>query len=230
MFNNKFEYMVYKLVQCIIFDSKEDYSDYFDVYEFNIMISLKNILSMYVKNGYLDKNAKENVYKFLTKAREYKDDNYEERIKIINEIISIINSQQNNFSENFYRLELQKRRNSYKYLYNFWNEVIQDEINNQREQVNDSIAFDLYVLEAFMEDLSDEEFIKDYLPDLEENIYFYESLNVMLEEYPQIFKELTAYNRAICILNKNTYDSGNKKVYKENKRIVNKIKSKIKKV
>lgn len=144
---------------------------------------------------------------------------------MINEIISILNSSPEHMSKEFYRIQLAKRKDNKKYLYDYPIDVIDKEIPN----ANRSICNDAIVLLSHAETTSDEDFIQGWLPDLTLNLFYYESINTILDECPEMFKNQTFYNRFICVLNRNNELSKNE-TYKTNKKFVKEVNRKIKKV
>lgn len=77
--------------------------------------------------------------------------------------------------------------------------------------------------------VNDEAFIKEFLPSLTMQLFYYESINTILDECPQIFKDQTFYNRFVYVLNRNN-ELSNNKLYNNGKKIINKVNKKIKKV
>lgn len=220
-------YKMRKLLYNVIFNLYEnDYMDDPRMFHLTFIESLKNIIEYHIQNNDLSKEIKNNINKFLSQAREYKDEDREKRINIINDIIVMMNKQQIE-SLVFYRIELAKRRKDFKYIFKYPDELIKSQIDD----INDSICHDLYVLISHTNDTSDEEFINEYLPYLKDSAVYYESLNAIFKENPMVFKDKTFYNRMICVLNLNN------EIYKEDKemidlnnKLVKKIDRKIKKL
>lgn len=158
------------------------------------------------------------MYRFLLDARDIQDEDREERFGIINDIITVLNNAKEDENLTFYRVELAKRRRDIKYFFKNIDEIL-DEINN----VTKSILYDSVVLVALTEDTTDDEFINDYLSDLSKNLFYLESINAILNEYPKIFENLMVYNRNICVLNCLSTD-----IVKSNKKLIKKIDKKLK--
>jgi len=210
-----------KLIYSIIFnDNLINYYDWFnDLY---FLDSLKNIVEEHTKHNYLGQKVKNNIYNFLQKIREYKDDKRVERINIINEIIKLLNTQIKDKSLVFYSLELYKRRCDRNYLFKIPNDVIINEIPN----VHTSICFDVQILASHL-DATEEDFQNVFFPLLIDCEYYYESLNAILYENPEIFRNELFYNRMNRILNYNNklYEDTNKEKYmkKANKIMLKRI-------
>lgn len=188
------------------------------------MYSLKNIVEYHTKNNDFSEPVKDNIRNFLYQAREYQDEHRKERIDIINEIIGLINTQEKDESLIYYRLQLYDRSNQFKYLFKATKAEIIKEIDN----VHDSICFDLFVLVSHSTDVSEEEFIKEYLPVLKSTDLYYESLNMILKENPIVFKDQLFYNRMMCVLEYNNLMHDELVEY--NERLVKKINKKTKKI
>lgn len=186
---------------------------------------MKIIIEKYCKLGYFNRELKNSVHDYLVEARSIKSEDYEYRVNLINEIISILNSSPENISSIFYRSQLAKRKDNKKYLYGYLTDVIEKEIPD----TNRSICNDAIVLLSHAETTSDEDFIQGWLPDLTLNLFYYESINTILDECPEMFKNQTFYNRFICVLNRNNELSKNE-TYKTNKKFVKEVNRKIKKV
>ena len=105
---------------------------------------------------------------------------------------------------------------------------IKNLIISQINNIHDSICNDLFVLVSHSSNVSDEEFIKEYLTELKDSDLYYESLNVILKENPLVFKDQLFYNRMICVLEYNNL------IYEDlveyNQKLVKKIDKKVKKI
>lgn len=219
------QYKIRKLIDQIIFDFyEENYEEQPDIFNLNILKSLEIIVKYYTSQNDLSKSVIENVYKFLTVAREYNDENKNERIEIINNIIRLMNGQKRDESLTFYRIQLYNRTKEFRYLFKASNAEIINEIDN----IHSSICNDLVVLISHSNDVSDMDFINEYLPELKDSALYYESLNVILKENPAIFKDSLFYNRMICILEFNNliYED----IVEYNEKLVKRIDKKIKKL
>ena len=217
-------YKMRKLIYEIMFNFYEDnYKEDPSMFDLFTIESLRNIVEFHVKNNDLSKDVINNINKFLFQAREYKDENREKRIELINETIRIMNNQEKDESLMFYRFQLFDRTGDYKYFFKVTNAEIINEIN----YIHDSICNDLFVLVSHTEEVDDMEFVNEYLPYLKDSDLYYESLNMILKENPIVFKNQTFYNRMICVLEYNNlkYDD----LVNYNKKLVKRINKKIKK-
>lgn len=212
-------YICTKYIRSMIFSiGNIDYGKQMDFYDVGVLSDMRDGLSILTKDECLIKLVKDNLYRFLSDARDIYDEDREERLKIINEIITILNIAKEDENLTFYRVELAKRRRDIKYLLKNINEI-EEAINN----VIKSILYDSVVLVALTEDTTDDEFINDCLSDLSKNPFYLESINAILNEYPKIFEDLTFYNRNICVLNCLSKD-----IVKSNKKLIKKMDKKLK--
>lgn len=215
-------YRTRKLINNIIFNFYEnDYEEDPECFDLLIVESLKNIVEYYANNNFLSEAVKNNIYNYLTQAREYEDDNKKQRLELINDIIGIVNSQKKDESIIFYKIELYKRRKRIGDLLELDDKKIEKEIEN----VHDSICHDLWVITSHTDDATSEEvFQSEYLPYFKDSNFYYESLNAMLDENPIVFQNQTFYNRMMQVINlNNSLYNDNKKVLNMNKKILKKI-------
>lgn len=221
-------YKTRKMLYEIMFNfEKIDYTEDPDIFDLVIIESIRNIVKYHTSNGHLIESVKGNINEFLSQARYHFDSNRIERIKLINEIIVLMNSQINDEHLLFYRFQLYYRTKQFRYLFKATN----DEIKKEIPHVHDSICHDLYVISSHSDEFTDEDFIKDALPYLQDSNLYYESLNMILRENPIIFKDLTFYNRMMCILNKNNdIYKRDKEMIKHNKKLVKRINEKTKRI
>lgn len=219
------KYKTRKLVYQIMFDFYEDnnHEDPF-MFDLNIIKSLETIVEYHTSQNDLSASVMDNINKFLMAAREYKDENRNERIEIINNIIRLMNSQEKDQSLIFYRMQLHTRTKEFKYLFKASDAEIIKEIDN----VHDSICHDLFVLVSHSTDVSDEDFVKEYLPELKDSDLYYESINTILKENPIVFKDQLFYNRMICVLEYNNIMYQDLVEY--NEKLVKKIDKRIKRI
>ena len=214
-------YKLRKLIYYIIFNSCiEDYEESNDMFDIVILESLRNIVEFHVGRGDLSKDVKNNINNFLRLARDINDENRNERIKICNEIIRIINSNDLDKSILFYRLELQKRTRDFGYIIKYSDDKVIEDI----ELVHDSICDDFFIMTSHTDNIEEEIFKTEFLPNFINSDAYYDSLNAILEENPSVFKNETFYNRMLQVLNLNKEIYNNdKKITKYNKKLINKI-------
>ena len=205
-------YRTRKLINNIIFNFYEnDYEEDPECFDLLIVESLKNIVEYYANNNFLSEAVKNNIYNYLTQAREYEDDNKKQRLELINDIIGIVNSQKKDESIIFYKIELYKRRKRIGDLLELDDKKIEKEIEN----VHDSICHDLWVITSHTDDATSEEvFQSEYLPYFKDSNFYYESLNAMLDENPIVFQNQTFYNRMMQVINLNN------SLYNDNKKVL----------
>ena len=219
------KYKTRKLVYQIMFDFYEnDYEKQTDLFDLNIIKSLEIIVEYHTSQNDLSKDVINHINSFLMAARDYQDEKRNERIEIINRIITLMNNQEKDESLIFYRMQLHTRTKEFKYLFKTTNAEIIKEINN----VHDSICHDLFVLVSHSTDVSDMEFVNEYLPELKDSDLYYESINTILKENPIVFKDQLFYNRMICVLEYNNLMYQDLVEY--NEKLVKRIDKKIKKI
>lgn len=227
--NNEFlECQTTLLIKAIIFNTEDDdYKNEEDIFDLIFMESFSNIVKFYVENNAFSEKIKDNIRNYLYKAREYKDNNRDKRIDIINEIIITLNSQKEDNSLGFYRFELYKRRRDLKLAIKSDNDTIKKEI----DAIHDSICGDLYVIYTHSDSINDQKFITEHLPNLSNSAMYYESINALLMDHPYVFKDRLFYNRMMCILNlNNELYSDDKEMINLNKKLVKKVDKKVKRI
>jgi len=216
------------LINAIIFNLEdEEYENKEDIFDLVFMRSFLNVVKYYVDNNSFSEKIKDNIRNYLFKAREYKDNNRDKRIDIINEIIITLNNQKEDNSLGFYRLELYKRRRDLKFAIKADNDTIKKEI----DAIHDSICGDLYVIYTHSDSISDQKFINEHLPNLSNSAMYYESINALIMDYPYIFKDRIFYNRMMCVLNlNNELYNDDKEMINLNKKLVKKVNRKVKRI
>ena len=158
-------------------------------------------------------------------ARDIEDENRNERIKVCNEIIRILNSNDLDKSILFYRIELQKRTRDFGYIIKYSDDKVIEDI----ELVHDSICNDFFIMTSHTSDIEDSVFKQEFLPSFVNSDAYYDSLNAILEENPSVFRDEIFYNRMLEVLNFNKEIYNNdRKITKYNKKLINKINRKIK--
>lgn len=220
MNNNITNYMIKKIVESIMFDLNfKDYNEAPNLFDITIMYGLKDLVKFYTHNNCLSKEVISNVQKYLMEARLFKDENREHRNNIINDIITLLNTQKKDESILFYRIELYQRTNDYKFLTKYSDELIKSNIN----KVHNYICNDLIILNGHLDITSNDVFICSYLPKyLKDEKLYYQSILKILKENPFVFKDETFYARVIYILD--NYMCDNKYQLKSNEKIKKRIK------
>ena len=224
MYEDLITYRMRKVIYSVIFNFYEN--DYEDKEDFNLITveSLRNVVEYLTSENYLSESVKENIHNYLTRARFFEDENRAKRMELVNDTIGFLNTQKEDNSLIFYRLQLFDRRKEFRYLFKATNEEIKKEIEN----VHDSICNDLYVLIGQSELTSDEDFEKEYLPYFKNTNIYYESLNMFLKENPRVFKDEIFYSRMMKVINLNNELCNDKEIIKMNKKLLKKIDRKIK--
>lgn len=216
-------YVTRKLIDSIMFDFYDNnYKEDPCMFDLIILECLKSVVEARVKDGDLSKAVIDNINNYLQQARDYQDEKIIERIKLINEIIIMMNSQKYDDLLIFYRMQLIYRRRDFYYAI----KCTKDEIKSEMDNVHESICYDLVVLESHSENVSDEEFANEYLPDLVNNQFYYESLNIMLKENPKVFRNKIFYDRMMSVLSLNEQLNNNDELTKINKKLVKQVKRK----
>lgn len=214
-------YYTVKLVYSIIFEIKSagyKYKDY--CFELIVLNILKETVQELTRENYLSDAIKNNIKNFLIQARDYQDKNRKERVKIINDIISLLNTQKYDNSLQFYAAALYIRRNSLRYLF-FASSA---EIKSKIEQVHNSIATDYYIMATHFDTIPDEQFYEQFLMDFVKLDVYYESINTILREMPSVFTDTVFYNRVMNVLSfKDFFEKEN------NSKLTKKINKKVKK-
>lgn len=216
-------YIIRKFFSSIVFNTDKKINSVVDwFYDVDVLMYLEAYVELFCKHGFFNQIVKSNVYEFLFKAREIKDKDYEKRIEIINNIIINLNSSKlDKFKYiNFYRNQLAVRRNDKKFLNNYSDEYIESII----DLVNTSICVDMFVINTHSKQISEEEFEFEYLSKFINNSLYYESLNVILYEFPELFKNPIFYNRVMKVINKNNDIIEDKRLKKINNKLIKKIK------
>lgn len=218
---DKETYISYKYILALVLNSNE-IDSIEDLIEVELLELFRDILKLLVNNGFIDEIVKENLYKFLSKGREILDDKKNERIKIINEIITILNNSNEDESLIFYREQLTVRSGNKKYL----STSNIDEIKKRKSIVNFSTMYDFLILKEFDDEnnISEEDFVKRYLKDQNNCEIFLGSISIIIEECPFILKDEKVYNMFKYALN-----SLNKDDIKHNKKVLKLINKKLKK-
>lgn len=214
-----------KLALYIIFNEiNNDYKN--EPFLFNTVIieCLKDAVEEFINKNILSNDMKNNIYNYLYQAREIYDDKREDRIEISNEIIRIMNQSYIDNSIGFYKYELYKRQDDKQYL-SCSNEQVESEISNIKESICDD--FLIFIAQNEI-DTPTEEFVEEELEDLVNDPMYYNSINAFLHEQPYLFKDLTFYNRTLCVLDLKMQKYNNHSTKKLNKKFVKKIKNKVK--
>ena len=216
-------YKLSKFLLSIIFDTKsyEIYKGGKEVSDINFVICFKDVIDRLVSRNYLSTNLKNNIYKILLDLREIKDDNREKRIQIINDIIGTVNSQDFDDSLTYYRIQLYYRKKDKSFLKKYSDNEIEEYI----DYVNESIANDFLVM-CLLVETNLEDFKNDCMDELVNNLYFYESVDSILRECPDIFNDKVVLDKIDLVFQHNSkfdrcFNKENKKIKRKMKKIFN---------
>lgn len=191
-------YYLHKLLIGLLFDNIYDsYKNLDWIYDIDVLEVLRSLIIEFVDHNCFAPHIKDNIYDILTEGRNKKDENYEKRIELINEIIMILNNQKEDLSVNFYLGELVSRRKNIKEIKKY----TLDDLSEEIPYIDESIYNDFIVLFSHGNEVSDGEFLMEYLPGFIDNSYYYESLNMVLEECPSLFKNKLFASRVNLVLN-----------------------------
>jgi len=189
------QYYTYKMALSIPFNMKRN--EYNEIY-FNITVMeyLRDIIREFTKENLISKEVENNIKNYLLKAREYKDIYRKERIDIINDIIGMLNMQKEDYSLAFYIEQLCTRRNTKWYL----TKASLQEIKSQIDKVHESIECDYLITGTHFDTMSDELFHKHFFENFVNSNVYFDSINMLLHQMPQLFKDPTFYNRVMTVL------------------------------
>lgn len=203
-------YYLQKFLMFIMFDNtKESYKETEWIYDIDVLKSFKEVIEVLGSCGCIRTHIKNNIYNILIDGRSIIDENYKQRIEIINEIIIMLNSLPEQDYIKFYCGQLCFRVQDSKQL----KKLTVEEIENNIPLIEDSICTDFTVLLSRSKDITDEDFVNDYLPEFINNGFYYESLNMILKECPYYFQDKLFMDRmnSVIEMNKNLYPYFNKK-------------------
>jgi len=212
-------YYLHKLLLALMFDKEDNYKKIKWIYDLDVLAIFRDLIYGFTKENSIRHQVKDNICKIMVDGREIKDENYKERIKIINNIIINMNLQKKDNSFMFYLGELSLRGIDKKELKKYTVDDVLEEV----PYIEESICNDFSVILSHGKNLSDEEFEKQYLPSFIDNDYYYESLNMILHECPSMFKNKVFARRVNQVLGLNKDISRNyKNSHKQIKRLVRK--------
>ena len=213
-------YYQHKFFLAIMFDNDYDYYKKNTwIYDIDILEDFRNYVRKFTKKNYLSDKVKDNIYKILVDGRSVKDEYYQERISLINEIIIILNCQQKDNSLEYYIYQLlARKRKTVKELEKY---NLQD-LYNEIPTIHESIFSDFMVLLSHSEQISDEQFVDRFLDAFTQDKMYYESLNAILKRCPSMFQNKLFIDRmnAVFALNSELYSD----CKKLNKEMIKKIK------
>ena len=201
MFNDK-SYSIYKDCELLLVEKDAENlvknDNYLNSYEF--LLNFKEFISNLIDNDYLSPLMKNNVLNYLNVVRFSDnvecDSNWNKIIWLINDIIKLVNSNNCNKYVTFYRKEMYKRTNNDDYMNLPSVFIIQSE-----DKLCSSIIFDHLVLLSHSDKVDDLTFDREYIPKLIGNWKYFESINCILEEYPNKFLDKLFMERYQMVMN-----------------------------
>ena len=200
--NEKIQDYIYSkiLIYLLLVGDSEIDNSYLKI---SFLESLKEVVSLFVEKNYITEEIKYNINNVLIKARELRDSDYSKRIDIINDIVIMLNGAKidDNYSVN--RCELYKRTLSKRYL-NI-SACPNDEIKYKNKYLSASVCMDLLVLSTHITTVDEfmnngSEFKDSFTEEMDPDLYF-STLNTIIFEFPEMFKNEQFYSRMNYILN-----------------------------
>lgn len=199
-------YYIFKLYELILTEHNlKKWIDEYPVLSTSIFLEgFLDYIKMLIKKNYLGDSFKDNIFRYLVLVR-FNDNNrvqlldnqsFEQRVNLVNEIIRIVHSGKGTNYLNLCRSELFKRTRNPKYL-------LQPNISQTEKQLFDSIKFDQFVIFTHSIEMPDDEFMEKYVIDLTRDLKYFQTINCILDEYPQQFNDALfqrRYNRIIDFL------------------------------
>lgn len=206
-------------------------SDLRDWIKYNPQLSTSDFLTCFLiylgpflENNYLSPTMKNNALNYLNLVRFSEYNNNKEKIELVNAIIRLINSQDSSKYLNFYRQEMYKRTMDKQCLTKYNDSII---INNEQNLL-ESIKYDQFVLISHSNQINDEIFNEEFLPALLSELHYFKTINCILEEYPQQFKNPVFLMRYNIVINNFLQIQESISSYKTlttyNNRVINKVK------
>ena len=203
-------YEDFKFVQGLIFNSNlsREYGNAF--IELGDLIHLKYIIKNC--NYMFDDTEINNIGLILQDVKDIEDEYTNERISIINEILTILNSgidKQEHYS--FYKEEFLKRVNNKKL-----SKLDEDAIERYKYIIKTSIALDPIIL---LSHTTLDEDINNYLNDFIDSVFYRMSIRAIIQEFPLILNNELFVNR----MNKVLDNSKDKKSVKTLRKDIKKL-------
>lgn len=193
-------YYAHKFILSLMFDNSQTlYKTVPWLYDIDVLSVLKDLVEAYSTEECLAHNVKTNIYTILVDGRNINDENYKERIELINKIINILNNTKDDKVMLFYSGQAYIRRNNLREIKK-WSF---DKLKREIPYIEQSICNDFDLVCSHIENTTEEEFNDYYLPIFTNNNYYYESLNTILRECPSLFKNKLFAKRVKQVLSVN---------------------------
>lgn len=187
-----------------------------------VLENLKIIVESFTKKGYFSNEIKYNLYMLLGYAREYKDENIKERTDIINDIIKLLNTQEEDNSLVYYRSQLYTRTRDLRFLF-----CSSEIIALNQEYIKQLLYDDFTIIVTHQKETTEQQFDEEYFIQFQNQKIYYENLYMLLEECPYLFKDEVFYNRVMKVLNKNSkkekFENANNKIKKKINRKIRRL-------
>ena len=215
------QYEAIKLVYSLLFQNNiNDYKSQEWITDINFLYYLNIAVYTLSDFNFLSDNIKDKIYKILSDSREIITENYDKRVEVINNIIITTNSQIKDNSQDFYKLELSKRFDNYKYMKPKY------DISNAIPIIDELISYDYIVLYTHNEEhVTIEDFINDNLNDFSQaSTYYLSSINAIISECPELFNNPVFKFRVELVLKTIRELYNTKEVKKSTKALIKKIK------
>ena len=198
-------YEDFKLVQGLIFSSKISPSVREVFTDIGDLIHLKYIVENC--NYMFDEAEINNIGKILQYVKDIEDEYANERINIINEILTTLNSGNNKQEHySFYKEEFLKRVNSKKL-----NKLDNSTIEKYKYIIKTSIALDSIIL---LSHTTIDEDINNYLNDFLDSVFYRMSIRAIIQEFPLILNNDLFVSRMNMVLD-NSKDKKSVKVLRK---------------
>ena len=217
-------YLCYKVCQLLLSDSNSD-----ELIKYNSSLCSFDFLSFFLmfisallQEDYIGPLMKKNVLKYLNNVR-FSNDIDSDRIHLINTIIRLINIQEGENYLDYYRQEMYKRTHNRQYLVYPYNSFIKE----NEDRLIESMQFDYLVLISHSNLVTDDEFYDNYYQEIISDLRYFETINCILEEYPERLLDPVFYQRYIIIINAFLKNQNNNYGYHSLIRFNNRVEKKV---
>lgn len=183
MFESLYDYIGYKSVEAFVLNPSEGLDEQIDIPFLDCVL---RYIEINAENFSYD--LKQEILKKLSDLRFINDEDRIERIEIINEIIRTLNVAEEDEEHCFYIFQLYNRFNDEIFLKS-------EVTNNNVELVNLLILLDYIILGSHTDLMPDDEFYDKYINEFVFNPFYYSNISIIIEEYPDILKDITFVKR-----------------------------------
>ena len=201
MFNDE-SYSLYKDCELVLANRDADgiIEKNVNLKSYAFLNSFKNFINKMIENDYLSPFMKNNALNYLNTVRFSdilgSDENWDKKIWLISDIIRLINSKDCKKYVTYYRKEMYKRTNNDDYM-----NLPSCYILLSEEKLCNSINFDHLVLFSHSDKVDNMTFRNEYLLKLIGNWRYFETINCILEEYPNKFLDKVFMERYQIVMN-----------------------------